>query len=304
LLKNLAAQERQGGYVDGGATDHIEIQSGDEWSFHVSPNILTPTPEKLTGTSTDGDNDTWITTNARIGTTAPALPALIGGNILNGDMESSTLLWRGVNASGTVARDTAQVHGGTYSMVVNAINSGYTLISAPFTSYSGQWYRFNAYFYPLYENAGWPITAVTLEIRGGDGSLVKSLTHTIAYSERDTWIQITFDYQDTGLTGGNYPSLGDLRFIATNPAGHNSRMWVDDVTLLPLIPNGVNFVTLAEADASNGRGFFPSDIGKTFTMAGTSRTILGVGQDFYGNPNARLELSATGGDILWTDMKK
>jgi len=301
LLKNLAAQERQGGYVDGGATDHIEIQSGDEWSFHVSPNILTPTPEKLTGTSTDGDNDTWITTNARIGTTAPALPALIGGNILNGDMESSTLLWRGVNESGVVARDTAQVHGGTYSMVVDAINSGYTLISAPFTSYSGQWYRFNAYFYPLYENAGWPITAVTLEIRGGDGSLVKSLTHTIAYSERDTWIQITFDYQDTGLTGGNYPTMGDLRFIATNPAGHNSRMWVDDVTLLPLIPNGVNFVTLAEADASNGRGFFPSDIGKTFTMAGTSRTILGVGQDFYGNPNARLELSATGGDILWTD---
>jgi len=73
LIQNLAAQELQGGYWDGGATDYIRLSSGDEWAFHLTPNILTPTPEILgTNVATDGNNDTWITNNARTGTTVSA----------------------------------------------------------------------------------------------------------------------------------------------------------------------------------------------------------------------------------------
>ena len=73
LIQTLASQEKQAGYWDGGATDYIRLSSGDEWAFHLTPNILTPTPEILgTSVATDGNNDTWITNNTRTGTTVSA----------------------------------------------------------------------------------------------------------------------------------------------------------------------------------------------------------------------------------------
>jgi len=41
--------------------------------------------------------------------------------------------------------------------------------------------------------------------------------------------------------------------------------------------NGLNYAGITAADALNGRGFYPSDIGKIFTMGGSSREIRGGG---------------------------
>ena len=78
-IQNLAAQEPHGEYrrTDG---EYINLDGTEsEWAFHLSPNILSPTPEVLgDNITTDGQNDGWITNNPRVFTPSIVSEGFIG----------------------------------------------------------------------------------------------------------------------------------------------------------------------------------------------------------------------------------
>ena len=72
-LQNLASQDLHGAYRRT-SENYIQVEGSEsEWAFHAAPNILSPLPEKLTGETTDGQNDLWITDNTRTLTVAAGI---------------------------------------------------------------------------------------------------------------------------------------------------------------------------------------------------------------------------------------